>query len=41
MFFAGVIETDDGASLAFTTLGFGRVPDPATYQHRYRVRAMG
>jgi hypothetical protein len=39
MFFSGVIETDDGAVVAFDTLGFGRVPDPATDPRRWVVSA--
>lgn len=39
MFFAGVVETDDGASISFDTLGFGQVTDPATAPSRWAVTA--
>ena len=39
MYFSGVIDTHDGASLAFETLGFGRVPDPEADPHRWVVTA--
>ena len=39
MFFAGMVQTDDGAILSFDTLGFGQVRDPATAPSRWEVTA--
>lgn len=39
MFFSGVIETDDGATIGFETLGHGRVPDPETAPSIWDVTA--
>lgn len=39
MFFAGIVETDDGAAISFDTLGFGLVRDPAAAPSRWDVTA--
>lgn len=39
MFFSGVIETADGATIAFETLGHGRVTDPDTAPSLWDVTA--
>jgi hypothetical protein len=39
MFFAGVVDTEEGSTISFETLGFGQVTDPATAPARWTVTA--
>jgi hypothetical protein len=39
MFFAGVVDTAEGSTISFETLGFGQVTDPAGDPARWAVTA--
>lgn len=40
MFFAGIVETDDGASITFDTVGFGQVSNPDADPSHWVVTAV-
>lgn len=39
VFFSGLVETEDGATISFDSLGFGQVSDPAAAPSRWDVTA--